>query len=652
MGRVRTWTDRSGSFKVEAEFIGLKDNKIHLHKLNGVKIAVPVNKMAVEDLEYVEAQTGVSLDEDKPLSDIKRRSTLRAKDRESASTSRAGASVQKELEYDWFDFFLQSGCNPQICERYARAFSNEQMGEEILPEVTPQLLRNLGIKEGDILRIMKNLDTRFNRTRAVGADGQVANEAAPAADGLFSGPGGALRNNTRKGRPAPAVQTNDVVDPDAFKQEEKAAPSQPTSTPLTSAPARQPSGFDDDAWDLKPSRTASDVGPPPPPKPESPAVISKSVAPAPAPVQRPAPTGGMAELSLLSPPLQPTPAPAPVTQSQPLSPSRPAADPSFFDQLGAPAPVQSLQTGRQRPLAPQTTGGASTIAPPPGRAASAPGFPQNQQSQFGTPAPLAPQYTGYMQPMKTGFQAPPGQSLQDMQRQQQMQQMQPQMTGFPQQQFTNGMPVQMTGYNPQFGQQGFHQQLQVGQMTGSPFADPPRAPFQPQPTGLQQTFTPPPQQTSFLQPQQTGLPPPLTPMRTGAFPQANGFQQPQPTGFGQAPQQYPQQTGFPQQNGFQPQPQQTGFAPMQQPMQTGISPIASLNPQPTGFQPQSQFGQQQFGMPPQQQQMQAPAPLLPQKTGPPPPVRFGVQPTARLTPQPTGRRANLANASAANPFGF
>jgi len=32
--RVRTWTDRSGTFKVEAEFIGLRDGKIHLHKVS------------------------------------------------------------------------------------------------------------------------------------------------------------------------------------------------------------------------------------------------------------------------------------------------------------------------------------------------------------------------------------------------------------------------------------------------------------------------------------------------------------------------------------------------------------------------------------------------------------------------------------------
>ncbi|KAJ8607934.1 hypothetical protein MRB53_039938 [Persea americana] len=98
--------------------------------------------MAVDDLEYVERATGTSLDEDKPLSDIKRRSTLKAKEKDSSSRSAAGASIQKN-DYDWFDFFLQCGVNPQICERYAGAFSRDQMGPEILPEVNEQLLRTL-----------------------------------------------------------------------------------------------------------------------------------------------------------------------------------------------------------------------------------------------------------------------------------------------------------------------------------------------------------------------------------------------------------------------------------------------------------------------------------------------------------------------------
>ena len=109
--KVRTWTDRSKSFSVDAQFLGLKDGKINLHKMNGVKIAVPIVKMSLEDLEYVEQMTGISLDEDKPLSDVKRNATRKAAAAESrnagsSSTGPVGASVEppqpKQPEYDWF----------------------------------------------------------------------------------------------------------------------------------------------------------------------------------------------------------------------------------------------------------------------------------------------------------------------------------------------------------------------------------------------------------------------------------------------------------------------------------------------------------------------------------------------------------------------
>lgn len=50
---TRTWVDCSGSFKVEAEFIGVAGGKIHLHKINGVKIAVSMAKMSPADIAYV-----------------------------------------------------------------------------------------------------------------------------------------------------------------------------------------------------------------------------------------------------------------------------------------------------------------------------------------------------------------------------------------------------------------------------------------------------------------------------------------------------------------------------------------------------------------------------------------------------------------------
>jgi hypothetical protein len=602
--RVRTWTDRSGTFKVEAEFIGLRDGKIHLHKQNGVKIAVPVTKMAVEDLEYVEAETGLSLDEDKPLSDIKRRSTQKNKNQQSRNVSGAGATVKKD-EHDWFDFFLTCGVNPQICERYAGAFARDEMGPEILPDVNEKLLRTLGLKEGDILRVMKYLDNKYERNKTVGAAGDEA-KADSGPTGLFSGPDGALRNNTRKGRPAPAVQTNDIVNEDAFKP--KDASPNAKATPLANAPARQPTGgFDDDAWDLKPSKV------------ETPAAAP---APAPAPVvaEPPKPQPKLNDdLSLLALPLQPNPtgaAPAPAAApvaaaetTQSPQQTQQGADQAIFNKIAA---LRPQQTAYQRPMPPsQQATGAGFPMPPPPRAASAPGF-NPQQSAFGPP-PIQPQYTGVQQPMQTGFQqpqvAPPGQSLQELQMQQQYQQMQQAQPtgygGFPQQ---NGMVPQMpqmpqqymqpqpTGFQPQsqFGQSqfgpqgmgaGYQQALSQGQQTGSPFADPPRQQFQPTPTGMANSFAP------------------------------------QPTGFQQQPS-FPQQTGFQQQ---QPTFQQT---------------------QPTGVM-NGVFGQAPPQLPPQQTGgvLGPMAPLIPQKTGPPPPVRFGVQPPVpKLVPQKTGR-AELSRAS-------
>ena len=134
--------------------------------------------MAVEDLEYVESVTGQSLEDEKPLSGIKRKSTQSAKNSNRSrgsesgpSAPKAGASVEKPTpsakegpEYDWFDFFLKAGVSPYQCERYAYNFSKDSMDENVLPDITSSVLRTLGLKEGDILRVMKYLDTKFGRT--------------------------------------------------------------------------------------------------------------------------------------------------------------------------------------------------------------------------------------------------------------------------------------------------------------------------------------------------------------------------------------------------------------------------------------------------------------------------------------------------------
>ncbi|KAA8642248.1 cytoskeletal protein-binding protein SLA1 [Aspergillus tanneri] len=609
--KTRHWTDRTKSFTVEAQFIGLQDGKIHLHKMNGVKIAVPIPKMSVEDLEYVEKVTGVSLDEDKPLSDIRRRSQRLESEqpRPSGEGKRSGASIQQS-DYDWFDFFLKAGVGPHQCERYAQSFVKDSMDETVLPEITPEVLRTLGLKEGDILRVMRYLDSTFGRTGSksklrnvsFGGEEVIRNGEDGAHGGLFAGPGGTLRNNTRKGRPAPAVQTGDVVDPKAFEQKDNTA-TERGGTPPASAPVEKPppkQGFDDDAWEVKHPKQSSissvpaATSTPPPAATTSPATTQ--------PLTQQQLTGALADLSVLHPPLQPTlapPAPAPqspppVIQMQstaapvsqpPQQPQQTGATPSFFSQLGQPGQQQPLQgnmqgfspqaTGfqqasRQRPQPPQNMGQNSLLPPPPQRPLSAPqNFPQ-QPNSFGA-TPLQPQLTGI--PQMGPQPAPLGQSLAELNQQHLQQSLQPQPTGFmPPNQFRNGLMPQPTGFQPQ-SQFGIQQQQQ----------------------------------------------------------QQPGFQgmMPQPTGFG----------GFPQ-----------------QPMQTGINSTLPppLQPQPTGMNGAGSLSNATPpSIPPIPQQSTA-APLQPQKTGPAPSVRFGVKPEAakKLAAQPTGLKANLSQATPTNPFGF
>jgi hypothetical protein len=598
--KVRKWTDRSKAFTVEAQFIGLQDGKIHLHKINGIKIAVPVAKMSVEDLEYVEKIAGVSLDEDKPLSSIRARATSDGK------RGSAGASVQRP-EYDWFDFFLKAGVGPHQCERYAQNFLKDSMDESVLPDISPEVLRTLGLKEGDILRVMRHLDTTLGRTgaksklRNVSFGGEEVIEDGQG--GLFAGPGGTLRNNTRKGRPAPAVQAGDVVDPKAFEQaDESQTKEERAASPAAPAAPEKPvaRGFDDDAWEVKqPKQTTA-----PAPSNSTPAGTAS-----PPPSDQKQVTGAMADLSLLQAPLQPIPAQPTATQpvstipalqpqltavqSPPVQqPQQTGATPSFFAQVAQagqqqPQGFSPQQTGlqqsqaRQRPQPPQNMNQNSLLPPPPPRPLSAPQNFSQQQNSFGPP-PLQPQLTGF--PQAGPPVAPPGQRLAELNQQRLQPQMQPQATGFMgQTQPQNGLMPQPTGFIPQ-SQFGIQQQQQP------PFAN----------------GQPGPNQAAFQ---------------------------------GMAP----QQTGF------------GGFAQAQQPMQTGINSMLppALQPQPTGV---NGFGNTSYNaspppVPPIPQQPTA-TPLSPQKTGPPPSVRFGVKPDApkKLAPQPTGLRANLSQASKCFPY--
>ena len=97
--KTRVWHDRSGQFRVEAAFLGFANGKIRLHKVNGVVIEVPSEKMSVEDMRFVERVTGrpqtqpqrrASDDDDEPLAH--RRSSLKAPPRSATAPPSAAAA--------------------------------------------------------------------------------------------------------------------------------------------------------------------------------------------------------------------------------------------------------------------------------------------------------------------------------------------------------------------------------------------------------------------------------------------------------------------------------------------------------------------------------------------------------------------------------
>lgn len=682
--RVRTWIDSSGSFKVEAEFLGCVEGKIHLHKTNGVKIAVGATKLSIEDLEYVEKVTGTSLATYK--AEVQRQNAKRQKGRLGVSAindvgeparpsakSKPTAAVS-EPDYDWFEFFLSCGVDIGNCQRYSLNFSREQMDENILQDISPSLLRTLGLREGDILRVMKVLDAKFNRSGGSGG-GSGSGNGGGSGGGLFTEAGGALKNNN---------SSSEIAKVDA-----RALPSPLKQDTLL------PTKFEDDAWAVKPAaRSTEDLL-----KPQ--ATLSRPVTPQ--------YTGALQDLVNIKPLEANANKPMP---QLPLEPSAPALQPvKTGPQKGALVPVPAQRTGGLVPVPAQRTGGFVPVQQTGGLLAAQPtgfvpitaqptGFlpiqatgglvpqltigivplqtgattfqpqpqPQPQQRTGGfSPMPsttFGQQQTGGFVPLQTGtFTGPPplAMSFGQLSLQQTGPMVPAQRTGpaMPQTSFGGGV-------QPQTGQStGVQPQSTFGQSTGSAFPQT----FGQQPTGgtLSQTFGQ--QRTGGAFPQTFG-------QSTGdAFPQTFG----QPTGGTFQPQSTFGQQIFGQNNG---QPQNT-FGQLQPNL---FQPQASFEPQPFQLQPTfGQFSQPQtsFGQPSYNQFGQSPA--VGQVTNmfqnasisSPPPQQFpnttfGQQPqfdgfnsqplqsqptgagfgNAPLQPQQTGKRANLQAATASNPFGF
>ncbi|KAI9625086.1 hypothetical protein H4Q26_016473 [Puccinia striiformis f. sp. tritici PST-130] len=206
-GLVRTWRDRTGQFKVEAEFRGLQNGKIRLHKVNGVTIEVPLSKMSPEDVIWLEAT--LAIQNTRLIVPILPVDPLPSQAPRRPST--------KQPTIDWFEFFLNAGCDLDDCTRYSTNFERDRIDENLLVDLEPSTMRNLGLREGDVIRVSNILNLNMvlqtmviqSKTQ-IQKDEELARKLQQQQDlgtteppNIFTnGPNGSLKN-TRRGRPVP-----------------------------------------------------------------------------------------------------------------------------------------------------------------------------------------------------------------------------------------------------------------------------------------------------------------------------------------------------------------------------------------------------------------------------------------------------------------
>src|SRR5215212_8477284 len=57
---AREWTSSNGKFKIEAEFVAVKNGKVVLEKPDGTYASVPLDKLSAEDRAFIESESGGS----------------------------------------------------------------------------------------------------------------------------------------------------------------------------------------------------------------------------------------------------------------------------------------------------------------------------------------------------------------------------------------------------------------------------------------------------------------------------------------------------------------------------------------------------------------------------------------------------------------
>jgi hypothetical protein len=651
--KTRTWTDRTGGFKVEAQFLAVHDGKIRLHKINGVKIDVPMEKMCVEDVRYIEQEIGADAQEDKsdnmPLAHLAKEASGSQRSKSQAGSSKPG--------WDWFDYFMKANIPMQESLRYSSSFQAENLGEADLHNLTHRRMKSLGLSERHVQRLQRFIESEtpepasddeanqvkrskgkrnvsFGATSVIGEDlhGQDARQAQ-------------IEEDERIARELQEQEDGDRSSPSIFKKDtsgglQRRGTSRPTPTNAA------PKGINADVFELMKGQLSSEPLKPTPAAPSPKPAVAKSQPSPAAEVSKPAakPSGGFEDDAWAPRQASPVVAKKPQVAASPAQPNwtntwtptqQPQQQPQQQQQQPQPAPVAAPAFNNVTHIQPNVQAPPAPAPPPP-----PPVLPSVQQQSIITsparqrPIPKQSQESKVNAQVFNQWSSPSQNTVS-----QQPTGMSNQATGTPGN--FQGTPVNMQMNNSANPNQAMMNNVQpmMNNQQQRPFLTPQVTGFvQQQPT---QQFTP-------TQPQMTGMQRPPQPMMVNSMMTGQSLQAPlmnNNTGMSNMmqPQSNMQQ--------FQPlQPQATGFNAFNnnnnnigRSNSAGNLPSMGVSAQPTGQRswanatPDNPFGAsaqvpQMTGQPfnqtsPMQQQQNMYTPLAPQQQP---------QATGFMQPQQTG----------------
>lgn len=130
------WKDKSGKFQTEAAFVSFEDRVVLIHKLNGKKIPIPIDKLSDRDVEYVYRRCGLAVSSDFPEQFIFK-------------------------GFDWLCFVRNAGVNDKKAAGLARQFVRKECDQDWLESMDRQkLLSTVDISGNDAILLVQAVTKR------------------------------------------------------------------------------------------------------------------------------------------------------------------------------------------------------------------------------------------------------------------------------------------------------------------------------------------------------------------------------------------------------------------------------------------------------------------------------------------------------------